>query len=761
MAQPVEIRDYSEPRGMRIHRYAVIALNLAIVAVVSAGFLLTESQDLQQAQIIAGFHLPAAHLAESATHDLAHLEIEFRGDTPPRPGSESGHVSPYGHDVLERSAQDHLNTLSETRRSLADLQRKFNIPRYADVAGLVDQAFAAFFDAVRAPTAEPPDPAVLDALVVLELRLEQLERLNLAAAERLLAEDNPFYDLGERALLLLFVVLVVSVSLVTAAIVRRLEVESGERTKAVARMRRASGRLAETTDRLERAQRIARIGSWEWSEATNQEWWSDETYRLVGIEPQAAPPAKENYYELIHPADRALVGGVTGEAEENKTGYRVSFRVVLPDGSERVLREIGEPIVNDEGVFVGQRGTVQDITEQFFAEQKLREAAQRLEAAVRLARLGTWEWDLDNDTLMLSGETAKIWGLGRAAMEIPRHQVKPMMHPDDRAHAKSLMLELLETGNPYTNEYHIIRQDGGVRTVTEHAEQFTDDIAGKTWVHGTVHDMTERKRIEQELESLNKELEQRVEERTAELRKAQAELVRTERLATLGQLTATVSHELRNPLGAMRASMYVVERSIDGCGGERAAGAVERVNRNITRCDRIIDELLDYTRIRQLETRPLAIDSWLEEVLDEQPVPDGVQVRRKFDIPGILVPADADRLRRAVINVYDNACQALTKQWDDSRPKTRKQITIETRIRNDRLEIVIGDNGPGIPEDLLEKIFEPLFSTKNFGVGLGLPTVRQIMQQHHGGVTVSFERSGGAKFALWLPLEAAMESANS
>lgn len=87
-------------------------------------------------------------------------------------------------------------------------------------------------------------------------------------------------------------------------------------------------------------------------------------------------------------------------------------------------------------------------------------------------------------------------------------------------------------------------------------------------------------------------------------------------------------------------------------------------------------------------------------------------------------------------------------------------MTVETRLRGDKLEILIADNGPGIPAEVRDKIFEPLFSTKTFGVGLGLPTVKQIMEQHGGGVEISKRRGGGAKFALWLPLGMEQEIAD-
>ncbi len=246
-----------------------------------------------------------------------------------------------------------------------------------------------------------------------------------------------------------------------------------------------------------------------------------------------------------------------------------------------------------------------------------------------------------------------------------------------------------------------------------------------------------------------------MEKRTAELRAAQDELVKSERLATLGKLTATVSHELRNPLGTMRTSMYVVEK-ITESEDLRLRSAIERVNRNITRCDRIIDELLDFTRIRELDIVETEIDSWLDGLLDEQVIPAGVTVERRFGTGGMTLLADTSRLRRAVINVFENACQAV-QETEGRESSDAPRIVVETRLTGGRFEICISDNGPGVPAGIAEKIFEPLFSTKNFGVGLGLPTVRQIMQQHGGHVEIDLAAEIGAKFALWLPVAGELE----
>jgi len=265
----------------------------------------------------------------------------------------------------------------------------------------------------------------------------------------------------------------------------------------------------------------------------------------------------------------------------------------------------------------------------------------------------------------------------------------------------------------------------------------------------TVRDITQRKHAE---EDARRELERRVDERTAELRAAQGQILRSERLATLGQLTATVSHELRNPLGTMRASMFVIRNMVKQATGDNHVGrAIGRIERSITRCDRIVDELLDFTRVRELDLRPTFIDDWLGELLDDQIVPEGIELRRDLGCPNVILPFDGDSFRRAVINVYENACQALVEERVQD-PSAELQITVGTKMSDDRVEVFVSDTGPGIPPEILPTIFEPLFSTKGFGIGLGLTVVKRVLEQHGGDVEIISDVWSGTRFKLWLPL---------
>ncbi len=172
---------------------------------------------------------------------------------------------------------------------------------------------------------------------------------------------------------------------------------------------------------------------------------------------------------------------------------------------------------------------------------------------------------------------------------------------------------------------------------------------------------------------------------------------------------------------------------------------LELAGRSVNRCDNIINELLDYTRQQEWTPVPIDLGELLNDILDEQEIPDDIRVTRNWK-KGLIASGDPERLRRAVINIFANAVQAL--QEIDSR---KRLLRIRVEQGGDRFNIVFIDNGPGMDEDTCRRMFEPMFSTKNFGVGLGMPIVKNIMDEHDGGVEVESEPGKGTTINLWLP----------
>jgi signal transduction histidine kinase len=233
----------------------------------------------------------------------------------------------------------------------------------------------------------------------------------------------------------------------------------------------------------------------------------------------------------------------------------------------------------------------------------------------------------------------------------------------------------------------------------------------------------------------------------ADLLKAEAELLKKERLSVLGQLTATVAHELRNPLSAIRNTIFTVKELTAG-GTLKLERQVARIEGSIERCDRIIADLLEYTRNRVLNRTASRFDRWVEEVTAEQIIAPPVSLSLELAAGEAEVPIDPDRMRRVIINLVENAVHALAELPNDR----EKRITLRTESVEGELVLSIADTGPGIAPETLERIFEPLFSTKSFGTGLGLATVKQIVNQHDGSIAVDSLPGQGTCVAVRLPL---------
>lgn len=242
-------------------------------------------------------------------------------------------------------------------------------------------------------------------------------------------------------------------------------------------------------------------------------------------------------------------------------------------------------------------------------------------------------------------------------------------------------------------------------------------------------------------------LKQALEERTMQLHAAQEKSERDARLAALGQLVSNTMHELRSPLGAMLTSLHLVEKRVGDADPATNKG-LERIRRSIRRCDDIITRLLDYSRYESLAPEPTRIDQWLRALFHTQTLPEGVSL--EFD-PGLgdrRGAVDRNRLQRALVHVIENAAQAIA---DGGKPG---RIAVSTRADGKSMEIRITDNGPGVPDEHRTNIFEPLFSGRSGGIGLGLPIARRIVEQHGGTITLDSLPDQGTTFIVTLPLDA-------
>jgi two-component system NtrC family sensor kinase len=273
------------------------------------------------------------------------------------------------------------------------------------------------------------------------------------------------------------------------------------------------------------------------------------------------------------------------------------------------------------------------------------------------------------------------------------------------------------------------------------------------------NDMTRSlRRTKEELRALQVGLEHQVEERTSDLRAAQAALVQSEKLSSLGRLSASIAHEINNPLAGILTFAKLILREVDMAVPDEArrmvmARTLGLVQRETERCSAIVHNLLDFARERPLELREVDLNVAVEESLQlvaHQIAIQGHQLDRRLG-PVAPVRADFGQLRQAIVNVILNGCEAMQKGG---------RLTVATGRSADgqAVEVAIGDTGPGIAPEHLPHIFDPFFSTKEKGTGLGLSVVYGIIQRHGGTVLVKSEVGKGTTFTIRLPAVRAPEA---
>ncbi len=244
------------------------------------------------------------------------------------------------------------------------------------------------------------------------------------------------------------------------------------------------------------------------------------------------------------------------------------------------------------------------------------------------------------------------------------------------------------------------------------------------------------------------------------LDEAREKRLREAKMVQLGSLVATIAHELRNPLNVIRTSSFLVRRKLQQSGIDLGP-QLRRVETGIARCDVILSQLLDYSRSQLPNATDTDVDSWLENLLGEEgaKLPDDLTIKGNLTLQGCRTGMDQGRMARAVANLLANAAEAMFDK-DMSRPEMRGRlplIMVATKLTARGIEITVEDNGPGMSQELLAKIREPLFTTKSFGTGLGVPVVEKIVEQHGGGVDIGSVAGKGTRVTIWFPISQSAE----
>ena len=243
-----------------------------------------------------------------------------------------------------------------------------------------------------------------------------------------------------------------------------------------------------------------------------------------------------------------------------------------------------------------------------------------------------------------------------------------------------------------------------------------------------------------ELAQSNQILEQRVEERTNELKQASRELVKTERLAAIGQMASIISHEIRNPLAVISNATRLIKMLVR-MPDPKVTKQFGIIESEIRQANSIISEVLGYARTRELILTTIDLNSYLKEILVSYPFGPGIKVKEVFSPDNVSVKIDAEEMKQAIRNIISNAVEAMGGNGT---------LTVTTRVGKRVAGIFISDTGIGITDDIRQKMFSPFFTTKARGTGLGLAVVGKAILRHRGKIFITSEKGKGTTFHLYL-----------
>jgi signal transduction histidine kinase len=255
--------------------------------------------------------------------------------------------------------------------------------------------------------------------------------------------------------------------------------------------------------------------------------------------------------------------------------------------------------------------------------------------------------------------------------------------------------------------------------------------------------------------ALYRELAERLAETNRRLEQAQAEARRSERLAALGQLSAGLAHEIRNPLGVIKGSAEMLTQKLQQS-DELARELAGYISSEVNRLSALVTEFLDFARPLHVQPHPTDLTALLDRVLKtvaERWTGKPVAVARDYAIDLPAIPMDESLCEQAFLNLVQNAYEAM----EENGGALRVEVTRAARNDREGAEVRFTDTGPGVPEELREEIFNPFVTTKKTGIGLGLSIVSKIVDGHHGSIRVDNRPHGGAVFTLFFPIEEAAE----
>ena len=511
----------------------------------------------------------------------------------------------------------------------------------------------------------------------------------------------------------------------------------------ITKLRWAEQELRASEARLEEAQRLAHVGWWERDFSTAHVTLSDEVCRIFGVQPVDLPEWHGRWLELIHPDDRPRAAEAAEAAVRGGPRYDIEYRVVRPDGGERMVHSQGDVTWDESGKALHQFGVLQDITELRQAEKELRaseEALRRSESylaeAQRLSHTGTFAFNA-TAPLYWSEESYRIWGLDPLQGLPNRETVLQRIHPDHRERVNVETEEALRQKRDFALEFRIVLPDGTVKYIESTGHPLLSADGELVEMVATHVDVTERKRAQEEKERL---------------RQLESDLAHVNRVSIMGELAASLAHEILHPIATARNNARAAMRFLDMSPPNMAEvrEALACIVRDADRGKDIVDRIRHHIKKAPPRNDRFDINEAIEEVIEMVRAPiekNRVSVRTRLAAGLTSVWGDRVQLQQVVLNLILNAIEAMGSVEERGR-----MLAIRTEQRGAAgILVAVHDSGPGVAPEHLQRVFEPFYTTKNSGLGMGLSICRSIIDAHGGRLWADADQPRGTVFQFTLP----------
>jgi PAS domain S-box-containing protein len=503
--------------------------------------------------------------------------------------------------------------------------------------------------------------------------------------------------------------------------------------------KRAEEALQKSQLYLSEGQRLAHMGSWAFNPAGFFDYWSQELFEIYGLDPQKGAPTLEQYLATVHPQDRDFMANTIKKMHAGRTGCDVKKRIVRPDGEQRYIRCVGISVVEGE-VLKGFLGTAIDITEQELLTQELRREKAYLTDSQSMAQIGGWAYNLVTHKLLHSSDAnARLYGFDPSQGPIPTERYFDTILAEDEPRVTATLDNAGRTGTDfYLHEYRIRHTDGSIRFLRAIGHRNASGEPGE--YVGVTMDITELKSAEHEREKL---------------RQLEADLAHIDRVSTLGEMAASLAHEIKQPIAAAitSANSCIEWLSHEPPNLDRARAAAARIDKYGNRAAEIIDRIRSFYKKSPPQRELVDVNGIIQEMLtllkgEATRFSIGMRTDLSAELPKIMV--DRVQLQQVFMNLMLNGIEAM----EDS----GGELTVKSQLQDGQLQFSVRDTGVGLPAEKMDQIFSAFFTTKPQGSGMGLAISRSIVESHGGQLWASANSGGGATFHFTLPIQATESS---